>query len=417
MKRTALRYAANLGLALISIVSVVVLTEIVLRFTSFKNLLPIIQLQPLRSYLKADPTNGYDILKNAAPTPAFVSGIKYKIWSNELGCFDTPYGGEKDSVLLVGDSFTFAFAPFSDKWGTKIQDLLGHRVLKCGVGGYGTKQELLKAASVISKMEHPPKLIVVGYFINDLEDDYLFPNSTIIDGYPVRTRKIKDMETGQISVRRKAELEEDKVYGVKEYPGNLLLKKLKWWAERESILYHMTKYFLRPALLNVPVIRNLLLKAKVITPPTIAFYDKPWLNNAWAKHFSNLRAFKTLADSHGAGLLVVIIPYKEQVYPFLTRWNGIDPERPQRILDTFFEKEGVNHIDTLPLLKMYANQTRHMLVPEKDLYWRNDPHLSIKGNHLLALLVARYIMENNLLSVDNKEKKLASVREILNNFK
>lgn len=417
MKRRAFRYIVNLGLALISIVSVFVMAEIVLRFTSFKNLLPIHQLQPLRNYLKADPVKGYDILEKAPPTPAFVDGIKYDIWSNELGCFDTPYGGEKDFLLLVGDSFTFAFAPFQDKWGTKVESLLGRRVLKCGVGGYGTKQELFKASSVIAKIQQTPKLIVVGYFLNDLEDDYLFPSATIINGYPVKTREIRDMGSGEIVIKEKAELEEGKVYGVKEYPKHFLLKRIKWWAENKSIIYHLTKYSVRPMVLNLPIIKNVLISTKVITPPTLAFSDKPWLSNAWSEHFSNLKAFKVLADRYGSRLLVVIIPYKEQVYPFLGRWEGIDLEKPQRILGEFFKKEGIDHIDVLPVLKACADQTPHVLTAEKDLYWRNDPHLNSKGNNLLALLVSRYIMENNLLVMNNKGETLAYVKERLDNFK
>ncbi len=417
MKRTLLQYAVNIGLAFASILIILGLTETALRFTPYKNLLPIKQLDSLRQYLKADPVKGYDIRENAPPTAAFVDGLKYDIWSNELGCFDTPYHGENGPVLLVGDSFTFAFAPFNDKWGTKIEEFVGRRVLKCGVGGYGTKQELLKASDVISRINRRPKLIIVGYFINDLEDDYLFPNATIMDGYPIRTRDIKDMATGEVVKRKPAEMEGDKVYGVKVYPKNFLLKKIKWWLENQSVLYLLTKYSVRPLLLSMPVIKDLAIKTKMVTPLTLSFSDRPWLQNAWSGHFSNLRAFATLAKNNGAGLLVVIIPYKEQVYPYLTSWLGSDPERPQRLLCEFFTKEGIDYVDLLPLLRKYSNQAPHLLDPEKDLYWRNDPHLNIKGNTLSALLVSGYIMENDLLAVNDKEKRLILIKEKLDALK
>jgi len=341
MKRLLTRYAVNLVLAFASILVMLVLTEIVLRFTPYKNLLPAIQIEPLRNYLKLDPVKGYDIRDNAPLSSAFVDGLKYSIWSNELGCFDMPYTGEKDFTLLVGDSFTFGFAPFNDKWGTKAENLLGQRILKCGVGGYGTRQELLKAADVISRTKRSPKLIIVGYFLNDLEDDYLFPNATIIDGYPVVTRDIKDMETGKIVEKEKAALEEDKALGVKEYPRNFFLKNLKWRAERQSIVYHLVKYSARSMLLKVPFVKDILVKTEAITPFTLAFSDKPWVDRAWSVHFSNLRTFKALADRHGSRLLVVIIPYREQVYPFLTSWEGMDSEKRRTCCVIFSRKKAL----------------------------------------------------------------------------
>jgi len=417
MKKTIVRYAMNILLVCTSVLIMLGMAEIALRFTRHKSLLPMTQVEPLRNYLKADPAKGYDIRENAAASPATVDGLSYDIWSNELGCFDMPYQGEKDPVLLVGDSFTFAFAPFRDKWGTKLENLLGRRVLKCGVGGYGTRQELLKASQVASRLNQPPRLIVVGYFVNDLEDDYLFPNATILDGYPVRTQFIKSMETGEIVRNEKSALEQSKRYGVKEYPHNFLLKQLKWRAEQQSIIYHLAKQSLRPVLLTLPLVRNVIKKTAAIAPPTLAFSDRPWLDQVWSEHFVNLREFKALADRQGSGLLVVIIPSREQVYPFLTSWQGMDRERPQKTLGRFFGREGIHHMDALPLLQEFADQSVHRLRPDRDLYWRNDPHLNVRGNDLLALLVSRYILEHDLLVIGEREQKQASIAEKLEKFR
>ena len=417
MKRNIKKYIINISLACISVLVSLTLTEIGLRMTSYKNMLPIQQLKPFYNYLQADPAKGFDIVENAPPSIAYVDGLSYSIWSNELGCFDRPYAQEKDTSLLVGDSFTFAFAPFENKWGTRVEELLGQRILKCGVGGYGTKQEMLKASSVISRMNYPPKLIILGYFINDLEDDYLFPNATIIEGYPVRTKDIKDMETGELAIRERAETGEDKIYGVKVYPKNIILKKVKWWAENHSIIYQLTKYSLRPLLLNIPLVRNIVVAAKVVTPPTLAFSERHWVNNAWSSHLSNILEFKKMAEQQGARFLVVVIPSKEQVYPFLTSWQGLDRERPQKILRRFFDQEGIDYIDVLPRFISFSNQAPHMLGPDKDLYWRNDPHLNIKGNDLLSLLVSQFILERKLLDMDPERKKLSSINEKLVVFK
>ncbi len=381
--------------------------------TSYKNMLPIPRLNQFCNYLQADPAKGFDIVENAPPSIADVDGLSYSIWSNELGCFDRPYAQEKDTSLLVGDSFTFAFAPYENKWGTRTEELLGQRILKCGVGGYGTKQAMLKSSGVISRMNYPPKLIILGYFINDMEDDYLFPNATIVDGYPVRTKDIKDMETGELAIREQDEADEDKTFGVKVYPKNVILKKVKWWAENHLVLYQLTKNSLRPLLLNIPIVRDIAIAAKVVTPPTLSFSERPWVKNAWSSHLSNLQEFKKMAELQGARFLVVVIPSKEQVYPFLTSWQGLDRERPQKILQQFFDQEGIDYIDVLPRLVSFSNQAPHMLVPDKDLYWRNDPHLNIKGNYLLSLLVSQFILEWKMLDIDPERKILSSINEKL----
>ena len=90
---------------------------------------------------------GFDINPNFWPPVKhrFTDG-EYYVWSNSLGCFDREVeDGEDPLVLIVGDSFTWGFTPFEDKWGTVLEKNLGIRVLKCGVGGYGTRQAFIKA--------------------------------------------------------------------------------------------------------------------------------------------------------------------------------------------------------------------------------------------------------------------------------
>ena len=168
---------ANFGLAAFTVFLVLLLAEAGLRLTPFKNFLSFSRSHVPQYYYRTDPVMGYDIKENFPRTGVVLDdGVAYPIWSNEIGCFDNPYKGEKDFVLLVGDSFTHAFAPFQDKWGTQMESLLDRRVLKCGVSGYGTKQASLKADSTCARVGESAALIVVGYTMNDFIDDYLFPS-------------------------------------------------------------------------------------------------------------------------------------------------------------------------------------------------------------------------------------------------
>ena len=45
-----------------------------------------------------------------------------------------------------------------------------------------------------------------------------------------------------------------------------------------------------------------------------------------------------------------------------------------------------------------------------------DGHWSLRGNHLAGLLVADYILQNNLLKVPDKDQKLNEINVQLKNF-
>ena len=49
---------------------------------------------------------------------------------------------------------------FEDNWGTVVETRLGHRVVKCGIPGSGTRQQLVKARRVIARMQRAPELVL-----------------------------------------------------------------------------------------------------------------------------------------------------------------------------------------------------------------------------------------------------------------
>ena len=94
-----------------------------------------------------------------------------------------------------------------------------------------------------------------------------------------------------------------------------------------------------------------------------------------------------------------------------------DIERPNAILQTFFKKEKIDYLDLLPSFRRYSNQNpRKWLIREKDIYYKIDDHLNIKGNNLMRLLVGQYILERELLGLSGKEKKLSTVINQVENF-
>jgi hypothetical protein len=403
-------WALNAGLIFLSLVLGLTCLEVALRFTSYRYLLT--RDRHLRDYYQADPVKGFDIKPNVKSIPLSVDNrLEYRIWSNELGCFDEPYHGEKKFMLLVGDSFTHSFAPFQDKWGTQIEKLLHYRVLKCGVTGYGTAQELEKAKEVIDRVKNKPQLIIVGYFWNDLNDDYCFPNLTVIDGFLVSTMNYKDPKTNQLDTEK-------------------LTKPYTWWEKFFSGTYPLSvgeiiRYYLDQHLIIMNLINDTLARVRpgekvdyLKANKFMAFEPEERNRRFWQQHFQNLKAFKDLAAADQANLLVVLIPTNLQVYPFLAPQADLDLDRPNRILARFLNAQGIAFLDLLPLMRAYADATpRSGLHPEKDLYWRHNSHWSIKGEHLAGLLVSRYILEHHLVQIPDREARLHDIDKRLHDFR
>jgi hypothetical protein len=386
------------------------LVEIGLRFTSYRFLLT--RDRHLRYYYQADLAKGFDIAPNVRGKRLSVDNrAEFEIWSNELGCFDEPYRQEADYLLLVGDSFTHSFAPFPDKWGTQIEKALHYRVLKCGVTGYGTKQELLKAAEIIARVRHRPRLIIVGYFWNSLSDDYSFPSLTVIDGFLVDASRYKDPKTGQLS---REKLEKQYTFGDRWLSGNHPL------SFGEKIEYYLDQHLIIVNLLNDASVRIFPRKKQEFTESNkfMAFQDETNIWQFWKAHLANLAAFKDLAAANGAKLLVVLIPTNTQVYPWLAAHQGLDLERPNRILGSFLKAQGIDYLDLLPLMRSYADeQPRPSLNLDRDLYWQHNSHWSLRGEHLVGLLVSRYILEQRLVQVPAREEKLREISGKLRKFR
>jgi hypothetical protein len=409
------------------------LLEIGLRIIGFRKNFPEIP----QYYLKADPEIGYDISENFPPTKSKFLDGEAEIWSNNIGCFDKPYNNEGDFILLVGDSFIHgSYLPFELNLGSQIENYLGKRVLKCGVGGYGTKEEFLKAKKIIQKIQKRPSLIIVGYYPNDVIDDYLFPKEIVIEGNPVSIRKLEDFRTGKIREESYENLKEGvaywKKYCVRFKPNNLLIRRIMCILERNSVLYRISKDKVKNILINLIGEENL---RKIIGKPYLTFTENaevalrylsfsspekyPWLESAWENHFNNILEFKKLAEENNAKLLFFLIPAKEQIYSSTRKGlpQGLNYLQPNQKLKKFFEENEITYLDLLPYFQKYANEKK-LLTKEGDLYWRFDCHWNVRGYKLASLIVSKFILENNLLQISNEEKikKLEEINNMLDSF-
>jgi hypothetical protein len=423
------RRLLHLALCIASTLVTIVGVEIALRATAYGQKLAQQGSYGFpRFYHTADVINGFDITPNFPPTEFFFPdyieayGKPYTVSSNEVGCRDRRMDPEKRYVLLLGDSFTWADVPFESTFGTIVENLIGIRVLKCGVSGYGPRHELHKLEKVV-KQVGPPSVIIVGYFIgNDLVDDYLYPGITVLNGYVVGKIVFVDQSNpGERRIRTDEELREEIA---KRLPreGTTLLAKSKEFLAQRSLVYnllrsetHLRQIASRLGLADPPSPSLIVQRraAEVFHPVE----GSVWLRDAWRLHLDNLKQLKRAADEHNAKLLMVIIPTVEQVYEYLRPAGGREAlswEYPNTRLRQFFEKEGISFLDLLPEFRRYANlQPKPALNPREDLYWPHDPHLNVKGNQLAALLISRYMLDQPFLELRDKDKRLSDVKQLL----
>jgi lysophospholipase L1-like esterase len=354
----------NVLLVLASFFVTIVLVELVLRVTPYRFFAPSTHVP--KGYWATHEERGYDIAPNRPPTKFTFLGDTHEIWSNELGCFDRPYEGEQPLIYLTGDSFTWGFAPFENKWGTVLESVLATRVLKCGVDGYGTRQELLKTTEHLKHMQ--PALVIVGYLgANDIDDDARFPNYGVYDGYRARISSIKE--------------------------GSLIFE-IKKWLSIHSVLYNLAKPSLRTVLLQF--LPDALLTRAGVTSEIATL--TPLNEQSLEKHLESVDGFKSLAKARGSRLLFVLIPARTDIEGAASE-NYSNARTKQ-----YLESNNIEYIDLLPVF-------RDVMSTGKDLYWDVDGHWNPTGNHLAGLLVAEYIVSHALLSPYVPSATASTLRE------
>jgi hypothetical protein len=371
-----------------------------------------------RFYYDADPINGHDISKNFAngefvlPDYIRTYGAPFRVSSNNLGCRDRSFEKQSEYVLLLGDSFTWGYAPLEQTWGATLEQLIGVRVLKCGVGGYGTRHERQKLKAVV-KQAGRPRLVVVGYTAHDLLDDYLYPGKTVIDGYMVTKIAMVDVKRGDRRVYSDDEIRARLATFLEQKPAGSTTT-VKGFLADHSVLYDRFRHS--------EALRSVAARLGLAEPPTLgdpgvfrSVDEYPWLEQAWKVHLANLRQFNSEAEAGGATLLVVILPERPQVYESLRpREKDLQWEYPNQRVSEFFQREHIAFIDLLPELRRYASCNGSALSDtQDDLYWAHDGHLNVKGNRLVGLLVSRHIMEQPLFELQDKAERLSDINRFL----
>ncbi len=326
------------------------------------------------NYFVAHPERGFDIGRNKQ-AEHWVEGETYPIWSNSLGCFDTEPDLDKGYIYLVGDSYTWGYAPFEDKFGVLLEQSLGQTVLKCGVTHSGQRHQLLKLREIQTQIKQAPKAMLVYWYLNDIANDHYFPHSTVIDGWQVDNKKIDAVGNPVVvghpdlvkAVRERVNRKPDPIPLHMRSSRNFLFNysltvNLAKWAWDE--LRH------KPSQREVQIAASSPAEATSIYDVQIEKDGRLWYsdNPIAAENKQALLDLQSHAREAGAGLGVVLIPPIEHVTD-----QGWHSE-----VRAFLDAQGIRDLDlTVPFSELGVDAEAVFLL---------DGHFNIHGNHLVAEL-------------------------------
>jgi len=102
-----------------------------------------------RYYFVAHPTRGMDIGPNRRGMHQ-VDDLNYPVWSNRFGCFDHDWPTVPEGyVYFAGDSFTWGYTPYEEKFATLFEAKTGLPTLKCGVTHTGQAHQFDKFREIV----------------------------------------------------------------------------------------------------------------------------------------------------------------------------------------------------------------------------------------------------------------------------
>jgi hypothetical protein len=346
------------------------------------------------AYFISHPTRGFDIKPGARGTQR-VDGSRYPIWGNSLGCFDHEWNPVPHHYFyFAGDSSTWAFTPYSEKFGTLFERRTGIPSLKCGVTHTGQLHQFGKFKDIVTVIKQFPEHVIVGYSYNDISDDYAHPQSTVIDGWLVDNVFLEPKSYGRVTVREEwlrqqitAKLSRRAV----SKPRRSFVTRAKQTIKAYSIsaqllarLRHILQaaYSANTVALSPPedetqydyagrsLIKVFALDALQMSNGKLRYADTK-ITHA---NREALLAWKQDAILNHYKLTVLLMPYST-----LHQQVGVYSD-----VAAFLQRNGIDYIDLLA-------EVQARKVSAEEMYWVGDEHMSPMGNRLVAeILVHRF---------------------------
>lgn len=359
------KFFSNIVLLLITIAMCLILLEMIVRASGVASIYGypdgLYQNDELLDY-KLVPGASGELIK-----PEFRTS--FKINSQGMNDYEYPEKNSRDyRILALGDSFVWgAYGTELDEHFLKILESklnqnskdTNFQILKAGVPGYGTDQELLYLKS--AGIELKPDMIMLHFYTNDFDDN-------MVSGERGANEK------GQLVVKR--EKKQNLIVSCRNFLFNYLHS------------YRLTE---RTAVNIVgPRLGSMIGGDTIYNTNEISnAYETTYSDEALvkiSKTFEIIEEMDQFAQGNDVPLVIVLIPAKFQVYADLQedimKENEnvhYDFDKPNKMFLAWAKKRKIAVIDLLPEFKSHD--------PEEDLYWALNPHWNTKGNQKAAELI------------------------------
>jgi len=300
-------------------------------------------------------------------------GRKIGIRTKQLLNFDIGYRdigtAQPWQAVALGDSFTFCDdSPAEECWVKRLGELSGLSIGTLGVNGYSNLAEERLLAKVAQPLA--PKIVLVAFFPNDFKDNLHFRNwtQTGTDDYWtwMRQQRRSDLSDSLANysilyrlidaARRYGNRD---TYEYKEDGLDFVFRADAWWA---TVL------------------------------------EKPGATPGYQLSEEAFRGMAKTARENGAELVVLLFPFKEQVYWDIARryTNGgdkletADIDAPMLAVQRFLANEGIRHCNLTDDLRREGSMG-------KQLYLRVGAHWNDAGNRAAAQSIANCLAASRLI--------------------
>ena len=409
----------NVLTVIISIIISILLIEFSLRIIGF-NKYKFKGYPPY--YLTRDTMNNFDIRKNIKGTYLIFNDSKFKVWGNEIGCFDESITNIEDGyILAVGDSNSWGFVPYDKNWSYLLEKKLKRKVLNCGVPAYSTIQELHKIKKILGIDEvvlnkgdyrniYKPSLIILQYtFNNDFLGDYLFPQYKVQNKILTTNKYLAHINSGTIKEKNEDENkfwkkfkydlnEKFYLFRVLHRSHSFIRKKIKHSNNKKETSSDRNNYGFYPSSFDLSYLN---------------FEKFPWAKKAWKAHLENILEFKKIADLSGAKLLFVFwgdLPdyshkhFKKALFANRKYKKGMEDITldNDKLLFDFLEQNNINYLNLSKLawdLVGYKSLTDEGEKLRDVLIWKIDNHLNIEGNKFMSEKIYNKLLDDNIIVI------------------
>lgn len=337
-----------------------------------------------RHYHLANSQMGFDIAPNQPATDFVMPVQTVAIFSNELGCMDHHALAQIEQApsyeYITGDSFTWGYADYDSKYPSVYEALTGKMVVKCGITHSGQAHQFAKFQRVVKTIGHYPRRVIVGYFLNDVINDHLYPHTTVIEGFQVDRMQVDasyQIVPRDLSEVRKSILQNKD--GV--YPSSI--DHFLVWIAAHSLSYNLLRFgknqvtawihhqgFARS--INMAPAQALGNQSIYRLSDRVSFDQRYLTQKTTEENRQAIARWVKDAKIHSYELIFLLIPTKGG-YAQTPAYPG---------LQTYLKEQGVRYIDL-------AKAFRKTGQPAEKFYWQHDGHWNNEGNVFVGNYLAK----------------------------